>query len=143
MLSAGPHLLHIKNGRIISQTELPARILRLQATKPVQPAAFLAITTSDAVLVAPGKRDDLDTIQLLSSTGGNTPKGCLLNDGRIAVGDESSTLIYSAYPATTLISSVPLGHPDKARQLRPASYTAWGTRHLAVLNWDGVIDWYG
>lgn len=139
IITVGPFLIRIHQGQILSRVELPARVLKLQATQLTQPAAFLVVTDSEVILLTPGKGRDLGTMQLFS---GNNPKACFLNDGRIAVGDKNSFLLYDAYPATNLLSSTPLivaGHPRPA----PADYTAWGDRSLAVLHADGIIDWFG
>lgn len=142
MLSAGTHLLRIKNGDVINQTELPSRILALHVTKPVQPAAFLAVTSLEVVLLSPGKLRDLDTVQLYSRADNGSPHGCFLNDGRIAVGDGKACLIYTAYPETSLIQNALLQLTDKSRVPDAACYSSWSDKALAVLNSDGVIDWY-
>ncbi len=143
MLSAGPHVLHILNGRIVSQMEQPGLVLNLQVTNPVQPAAFLALLGSEVVLIAPTKGKNLDSIQLFTRSSMLLPRATFFADGRIAVGDENSCLIYSAYPETRLISSVPLSLPGGTRRLQPVAYAAWTKQQLAVLSEDGVIDWFG
>ncbi len=142
MLSAGTHLLRITNGSIISQTELPSRILSLHVTKPVQPAAFLAVTSLEVVLLSPAKGKDLDSVLLFTRPDTGSPHGCFLNDGRIAVGDDKACLVYSAHPESKLIQNAPLQIPDKSRVPDATCYSSWGDSQLAVLNTDGVIDWY-
>jgi hypothetical protein len=139
IISVGPFLIRIHQGKIVSQVELPARVLKLQTTQLTQPAAFLVVTDSEVILLTPGKGRELGTMQLFS---GNNPKACFLNDGRIAVGDKNSFLLYSAYPTTNLLSSTPLIVPGHSRPA-PADYAAWGDRSLAVLHADGVVDWFG
>jgi tetratricopeptide (TPR) repeat protein len=143
LLSAGQHVLHIQNGHIVSQMELLGRVLQLRVTQPVQPAAFLAMLGSEVVLIAPAKGKKLDSVQLFTSTSAISPRATFFADGRIAVGDESSCLIYSAYPETRLISSVPLSMASGTRRLQPVGYAAWTKQQLAVLSEDGVIDWFG
>jgi tetratricopeptide (TPR) repeat protein len=142
MLSAGTHLLRITNGAIISQTELPSRILSLHATQAVQPAAFLAVTSLEVVLLSPGKNKDIDSVLLFTSPDKESPKACFLNDGRIAVGDDKACLIYSAHPETRLLQNAPLQIHDKSRVPSAVCFSAWGDKHIAVLNADGVIDWF-
>jgi tetratricopeptide (TPR) repeat protein len=142
MLSAGTHLLRITNGSIISQTELPSRILSLHVTQAVQPSAFLAVTSLEVVLLSPGKNKDIDSVLLFTSSDNGSPKACFLNDGRIAVGDDKACLIYSAYPETKLIQNAPLHIHDKSRVPDAVCYSLGGQTQLAVLNSDGVIDWY-
>jgi len=142
MLSAGTHLLRIKNGVVIHQTELPGRILRLEVTKPVQPAAFLARTVNDVVLIAPEKSKNIESIQL--STGeGSTPAACFLNDGRIVVGDAESSLVFSAYPLAKQTSSIPLMLTDQKRRLVPIDFAPFGDHEVAILSEGGVIDVFG
>jgi len=142
MLSIGPHLLRIKNGVIMNQTELPGRILRLEVTKPVQPAAFLARTVSDVVLIAPEKSKNIESIQLFTSDG-ETPAACFLNDGRIVVGDEESVVVFSAYPQTKQTSSISLDLTGQQRRLVPVDFAAYGDHDVAILSKDGAIDFFG
>lgn len=140
LLSAGPNVVHIQNGQILNQIELPERVLHLQVTQPFQPAAFLARLSSEVVLIAPTKGKNLDSVQLFTSDSMASPRATFFADGRIAVGDESSSLIYSAYPEVQLTSSVPLSLPIISRRLQPVAFAAWSKHQLAVLNEDGVID---
>ncbi|WP_395743687.1 hypothetical protein [Prosthecobacter sp.] len=142
LITIGTHLLRIKNGSVINQTELPSAVLALHVTRPVQPAAFLAVTGLEVTLISPAKNKELETILLFSQSGARAPHGCFLNDGRIAVGDDKACLIYSAYPETKLIQNAPLQVPDKTRRPDAVCYSAWSGTQLAVLNADGVIDWF-
>jgi hypothetical protein len=136
-ISAGVHLLHVKHGHFIHQMEMPYRIVHLAASRPTHPAAILAVCGHEVVLLAPGKKSE--SIQLFSSSSGSTCGACFLGDGRIAVGDESNGLVYSAYPDVKLISSIALESDQKGPV---GSYTAWGERGLAIMRRDGMIELY-
>ncbi|WP_395752340.1 hypothetical protein [Prosthecobacter sp.] len=142
LLSVGVHLLRITNGAIINQTELPSPVLALHVTKAVQPPAFLAVSALEIVLLSPSKSKELDWMHLFTASSGGAPLGCFLNDGRIAVGDAKACLIYSPHPEATLLQNTSLRLSSTSREPDAVSYAACGERHLAILNSDGVIDWF-
>ncbi|WP_395737184.1 hypothetical protein [Prosthecobacter sp.] len=142
LLSVGTHLLRITNGAIINQTEVPSPVLSLHVTKAVQPAAFLAVSNLEVVLLSPSKLKELDCVLLFTSSSEGPPQGCFLNDGRIAVGDGKSCLIYSAHPEAKLLQNAPLRLSATSREPDAVCYAASGEKQLAVLNSDGVIDFF-
>lgn len=135
-ISAGSHLLHVKHGHIIHQMELPDMITHLAVSKPTQPAVVLMISGMEAVLYAPGKRGD--SIQLFNSDD-TAPHACFLADGRIAVGDSSSGIVYSAYPEVK--KPTPIAFVAGEERFVTA-YAAWGDHGVAVLRRGGVIECY-
>jgi tetratricopeptide (TPR) repeat protein len=139
IVTVGPFLIRVHQGKILNEIELPGRILKLQATQLTQPAAFLAVMDSEVILMTPGKGSEPDTIQLFS---GSNPRASFLNDGRIAAGDKNSFLLYGAYPSMNLLSSTTLIIPGHNRPA-PADYAAWGDGSLVVLYADGTLDWFG
>jgi tetratricopeptide (TPR) repeat protein len=136
VITMGNFVLRIHQGSILNEFELPLRVLRLHVTQPFQPAAFLAVTDSEVTLIAPGKGKDLENIQLFN---GSSPKACFLNDGRIAVGDKDSFLLYGAYPAMNLLSSTPLIVPGRQTS-EPYDFAPLGNHSLLVLYADGKLD---
>lgn len=135
-VSVGPHLMHVQHGEISHQMELPAGITRLAVSRPTQPAVVLMINGMEAVLYAPGKKGD--SIQLFSSEN-STPQACFLTDGRIAVGDSSSGIVYSAYPEVKQPTPI-LFAPGEERHV--TAYDAWGDHGVAVLRRGGIIECY-
>lgn len=135
-IAVGSHLLHVKHGHISHQMELPDTITHLVVSRPTQPAVVLMISGMEAVLYAPGKKGD--SIQLFNS-GDTAPHACFLADGRIAVGDSSSGIVYSAYPEVKKPTPIAFA-PGEERFI--TAYAAWGDHGVAVLRRGGIIECY-
>ena len=105
----------------------------------MQPAAFLARTVNDVVLIAPEKNKNIETIQLFTSES-SRPSGCFLNDGRIVAGDAESVLVFSAYPVAKQKSGIPLMLPDQKRRIIPVDFAQFGDHGVSVLSEGGMID---
>jgi tetratricopeptide (TPR) repeat protein len=135
-IAFGIHLVHLRNGQLLSAMELPLPIRHLSASARTQAGAVLASTGQEVVLLAPGKK--LETIQLFSREGVDDVAGCFLADGRIAAGGRGECLIYSAYPHARQTSTVAV----EQEQHPVAGYAAWGERGLGILHRNGQIDCY-
>lgn len=135
-VAVGSHFLHVKHGHISHELELPDTITHLAVSRPTQPAVVLMISGMEAVLYAPGKKGD--SIQLFNSDD-SAPHACFLADGRIAVGDSSSGIVYSAYPEVKKPTPIAFA-PGEERHV--TAYAAWGDHGVAVLRRGGIIECY-
>lgn len=143
--SNGHTLILIRHGQIVAHEQFESPIVQLQATKLVQPVAFLVNTNDGAWRLTSNEPDGWNVKRLPPPTSSpDLPRlATLLDNGDLVAGDASVCLIYRATPPHTLYAEACFTPPPHSSQQTVVDIAATTKRRFGALTVNGLIKWYG